>query len=228
MTKRQSKLLIFMCWALYVVAYLGRYSYKANVLPISNFYKVSDTEIGLVSSCFFFAYGAGQIINGILCKYYNLKHMLPLSVILSSIINVILFLGVLPFKYFKYMWLLNGASQSILWSSLLLVLSRNLDEKYIKKSIIVMATTVSTGTFIAYGLSALFALKDGFRFAFLVAAVAMAVAGIIWVFIYDKMTVKEKPVVETKETEKVPLTRKTDKSVIKILIILKIVHFNFY
>ena len=222
MTKRQSRLLIFMCWALYVSAYLGRYSYKSNILPISNFYKVSDTEIGLVSSFFFFAYGAGQIINGILCRYYNLKYMLPLSVIVSSVINLLLFSGILSFQYFKFMWLLNGVSQSVLWSSLMLTLSRNLDEKYIKKAIIAMSTTASIGTFIAYGLSAGFALFDGFKLSFLVAAVIMTIAGVAWLILYDKITVKENAVGATQESGELPVKQKTDKSVIKILIIFGI------
>ena len=54
MTKRQSRMLIFMCWALYVAAYIGRYSYNANKLPMSIAYGVdSDTEMGLISSFFF-------------------------------------------------------------------------------------------------------------------------------------------------------------------------------
>ena len=108
MTKRQSRLLIFMCWALYVSAYLGRYSYNSNILPISQFYKVSDTEVGLATSFFFFAYGAGQIVNGLLCKYYNLKYVLPLGIFGSVVIHVVIFTGVLPFHLIKY---LSASSQ---------------------------------------------------------------------------------------------------------------------
>ena len=72
-----------------------------------------------------------------------------------------------------------------------MILSKNLDGKYIRSSIIVMSTTASTGTLLAYGLSALFASFDGFKFSFLIGAVAMAVSAIIWVFVYDKITLKK-------------------------------------
>ena len=102
MTSKQQKSLIFMAWLLYVSAYLGRYSYNSNILPMSIFYGVSDTEMGLATSFFFFAYGAGQIINGLLCKFYNVKYVLSGALIISSIINAVVFLGVLPFSYIKF------------------------------------------------------------------------------------------------------------------------------
>ena len=209
MTKRQSNALMFMCWLLYVSAYLGRYSYNSNQLPISLFYKTTDTEVALATSFFFFAYGAGQIINGILCRYYNVKYVLSGSLIVSSVLNLAVFLG-LPFTLIKFAWLLNGVAQSVLWSSLLMTLSKNLDGNYIKTSIIVMSTTASIGTLLAYGLSALFALFDGFKFSFLTGAVLMTVSAIIWFFVYDKITIKKENIVEEIKEEK-PTEVKTKK-----------------
>ena len=220
MTKRQSKMLIFMCWALYVAAYIGRYSYNANKLPMSIAYGVdSDTEMGLISSFFFFAYGAGQIVNGLLCKYYNLKYVLPFSVTASAIINFIIFLGIAPFWSLKFLWLLNGVVQSVLWSSLLLALSRSLDEHYIKKAIIAMSTTASIGTLLAYGISALLALINGFKYTFLIAAIVMLAVAAVWLFIYDKMTDGSAKNVTAPESGDIPVKKKTDKSVFKILVI---------
>lgn len=223
MTSKQQKSLIFMAWLLYVSAYLGRYSYNSNILPMSIFYGVSDTEMGLATSFFFFAYGAGQIINGLLCKFYNVKYVLSGALIISSIINAVVFLGVLPFSYIKFLWLINGISQSVLWSSLLMVLSRNLDENHIKKAVIAMSTTAGVGTLLSYTLSAALALFGGFRFAFLTGAVLMTASALVWVFIYDKITHKNAAEVlagtaDTANVEK----KKGDKSVIKILILFGI------
>ena len=211
MTKKQSVTLMFMTWLLYVSAYLGRYSYSSNQLSISLHYGVSNFEVGLASSFFFFAYGAGQIVNGLLCRFYNPKYVLSGSLIISAIINLSVFFGI-PFSLIEYVWLLNGVVQSVLWSSLLMILSKNLDGKYIRSSIIVMSTTASTGTLLAYGLSALFASFDGFKFSFLIGAVAMAVSAIIWVFVYDKITLKkgEKLICE-KADDKVQKTKTKNK-----------------
>lgn len=189
MTRKQSLGLIAMCWLLYVTSYMGRLSYNSNQLPIAIFYGATNTEVGLATSFFFFVYGAGQIVNGFLCKHYNVRYVLSGALIIASIINFLVFLGV-PFHLIKFLWLINGIAQSVLWSSLLMTLSKNLDGKYIRLSIIVMSTTVSMGTFISYGLSALFATFNGFKFSFLAGAVAMTVSAILWFFLYGKITLK--------------------------------------
>ena len=219
MTKKQQNLLIFMCWALYVSAYLGRYSYTANIVPIISAFGKTKTETGLISSMFFFAYGAGQIINGLLCKYYNTKYMLFGSLIVSSIINVAIFLGV-PFVAYKYLWLVNGLAQSILWSSLIMTLSKNLDEHHIKKAILVMSTTTSVGVFLSYGLSALLVMFNVYQIIFLIATVVMSVSAVFWVLLYNKMTLRETPSEEEHFEVKVKQQKqKTDRSVYKILVI---------
>ena len=219
MTKKQQNLLIFMCWALYVSAYLGRYSYTANIVPIISAFGKTKTETGLISSMFFFAYGAGQIINGLLCKYYNTKYMLFGSLIVSSIINVAIFLGV-PFVAYKYLWLVNGLAQSILWSSLIMTLSKNLDEHHIKKAILVMSTTTSVGIFLSYGLSALLVMFNVYQIIFLIVTVVMSVSAVFWVLLYNKMTLRETPSEEEHFEVKVKQQKqKTDKSVYKILVI---------
>ena len=136
MSKTKQITLIIMCWLLYVAAYLGRYSYNSNILPMSIHYGATDTEMGLATSFFFFAYGAGQIVNGLLCRFYKVKYVLSSALIISAAINAVIFLGVIPFDLIKVLWLFNGIAQSVLWSSLLMVLSRNLDENHIKKAVI--------------------------------------------------------------------------------------------
>ena len=172
---------------MYTIAYLGRYSYNSNIKIIGEYFSQGKDATGLVSSMFFFFYGAGQIINGLLCKRYNKRIMLSLSLIVSAIINLVIALGV-HFTYFKFLWLLNGVSQSILWSSLILVLSENLDDQHLKKAIVVMSTCVPAGTFLAYGASALFSTFTSYNASFLLAAVGMSVVGILWFFTETKVT----------------------------------------
>ena len=157
------------------------------------------------------AYGAGQIVNGILCKFYNKKFIITFSLLSASAINLAVGLfsvnHVLPFGYVKYLWLLNGISQSFLWASLLSVLGKYLDKKYLPKSIFMMSTTVAIGTFVSYGLSAVFSFIDGgFKFSFIFAAVSMTTIGLIWCFQYNSL-IKDAPTADqltdhdTKEDE---------------------------
>ena len=71
--------LIVLCALAYFVAYIGRLSYSANIAMVCKYYTVNNVLIdnakaGLVGTCLFSTYGAGQIINGLLCKKYNAKY----------------------------------------------------------------------------------------------------------------------------------------------------------
>lgn len=171
---------IFLCWIAYITAYVGRYSYSSNIISIQEAFSTDSATTGLVSTCFFFAYGAGQVINGILCKYYKKRYVVSLALVTSAIVNFIFFLGV-PFSFMKYLWLINGISQSFLWSSFIYLLSKNLNEAELSRANVIMSTTVPLGTFLAYGCSALFVRFD-WRITFLVASIFMLFSAILWFF----------------------------------------------
>lgn len=227
MTKKKEYTLMAMCWLLYVSAYLGRYSYNSNIVPISSFYQVSNTEVSMAMTFFFFAYGAGQIINGLFCKFYNLKYVLSGALIVSALINGSVFIG-LPFKYIKYLWLLNGVAQSFLWSSLLLILARNLSGQSIKKSVVVMSTTASLGKLLTYGLSALLAIFNGFKFSFLIAALIMIASAILWIFTYRFMTEKERTEEKQKVNEQENPSAVKTKSKVNSTVVYTLVVFGIF
>ena len=60
--------LLLICWLVYACSYIGKLGYSANIVNIEKDFGVTHTMAGMASTFFFFAYGAGQIINGIFCK----------------------------------------------------------------------------------------------------------------------------------------------------------------
>lgn len=154
-------------------------NYAASMVAIIEETGAAKTAAGLVSSFFFFAYGAGQFVNGLLCHKYNSRLFIFGSLVLASIANFCM-----PFcssvSAMKWLWLLNGVVQSVLWSSLVKLQAEYLNEKDIGKSIIVMSTTTAAGTFIAYGLSALNVAFFSWRITFYIAAGVLVAASIAW------------------------------------------------
>ena len=67
--------LIALCWLVYTCSYLGKLGYNANIAKIETAYNVTHSTAGLVSTFFFFAYGIGQIFNGIFCKKYPIRYV---------------------------------------------------------------------------------------------------------------------------------------------------------
>ena len=147
---------IILCWFVYTCSYIGKMGYSANIIQIEKTFDVSHATAGIVSTCFFFAYGAGQIINGIFCKKYNVKYVIFFSLLMSGVCNLLM--GILQtFVYQKYIWFINGATLSVLWPSLIRYLSERLKKEEMSSAVVAMGTTVAVGTAAVYGLSALFA-----------------------------------------------------------------------
>lgn len=176
---------ILLCWLVYVSAYLGRYSYAANISVVIDTFGVSRADAGLVSTFFFFAYGVGQVVNGILSKYYPKRVIIPAALFVSAAVNLAVFLGA-PFGALKFLWLFNGIAQSIFWPNLVSSLSESLKPYALSKAILAMSSTVAVGTFASYGASALFSTWGGFTYSFLLGASVMLVTAVLWATLYGR------------------------------------------
>lgn len=220
LSNKKSNFLIFLCWAAYTFAYVARLNYNASMVEILSQLGTTKEAAGTVSSFFFFAYGAGQLVNGLLAKRYNTKHSVTVALAGSSVINLMMTLcqGI---DGMKYLWLLNGVFQSILWSSLIKTLSDNLADSKLSRAVMVMSTTVASGTFIAYGLAALFSyLSLNWTIIFYVASILVGATAVLW-FIGMSALQKEKnedTVAEIKTAGKLSLTPVFVFSLIVILI----------
>ena len=181
-----STLLIVLCWIVYTCSYLGKLGYNANITQIEEVYAISHSTAGMVSTFFFFAYGVGQIFNGIFCRKYNIRLVVFGSLFVSGLMNILVAISE-NFSLVKYFWLINGAALSVLWPSLIRLLSETLDEKEIGRAVIVMGTTVATGTFFVYGLSALFVAIASWFVMFFTAGILLPLIAVIWLFVYPKL-----------------------------------------
>lgn len=150
----------------------------------------THAEAGLVTTFFFFSYGIGQVVNGIMCKRYNKKFIFPIVLFVSSVLNMLILW--LPFVSFKYVWIINGFLQSCLWSSVINVLGTNLDSKHMEKALMIMGTTTTVGTIFTYGSSALFVWMGNYRIAFIFAALIMSAIGILWLLLFKNNPIYEK------------------------------------
>ncbi len=182
--------LIFLCWLIYSCSYIGKLSYSANIRPIEEAFGISYADAGTVSTFFFLAYGTGQVINGFLCKKYNVKYTIFVCLLVSAGANMIIPF-VTDFSIVKYVWLINGISMSFLWTLIIRLLSESLPKKDIPKAIVAMGTTVATGTFLVYGMSSLFVGIADFRPTFYVAAAIMLFSSLLWLAFFNRLTSAE-------------------------------------
>ena len=191
LSKRRSMLLIILAWLVYTVSYFGKVNYSANITQIIDFYGVTKAKAGAVPTFFFFAYGIGQVLNGLLCKKYNMKWMIFVSLIASGIVNLIIAVST-NFAIIKWLWLINGFALSILWPTLIRLLSESMPQEDLATSSVVMGTTVATGTLIIYGLSSVFAFFNRFKVSFYIASFSIIAVAIVWVIVYNSFVANAK------------------------------------
>ena len=200
LSNKKSNFLIFLCWAAYTFAYVARLNYNASMVEILSQLGTTKEAAGTVSSFFFFAYGAGQLVNGLLSKKYNTKYSVTVALGASCVVNLAMTFcnGI---DEMKYLWFFNGVFQSILWSSLIKTLSDNLADSKLPKAVMVMSTTVASGTFMAYGLAALFSyLNLSWTLIFYVASVLVGLVAVLW---FVGMSTIQKAKKETEITNKI-------------------------
>lgn len=223
---KASSLLIFLCWLVYTCSYVGKVNYSANINQVMDFYCVDHSSAGLVSTLFFFSYGVGQVINGLFCKKYNLKWIIFSSLAVSSIVNLIVG-ATNNFETIKYLWLLNGLAMSVLWPSLIRLLAETIDKSSMAKVSVVMGTTVATGTFFVYLLSAIF-VKIDFKLSFYLPAAIFFIVALIWLFTYTRLVGKVKTENEESEIRELKIEDNIEKSYNKFAILLTISTLAIY
>lgn len=222
-SSKSAILLIFLCFSVYFVAYLGRYSYSSNINCIIDYYNVNKANAGTVGTFFFIAYGVGQVVNGLLCKKYNPRYAISLALIISSFMNF--FVGITStdsFNVLKFYWLINGFAQSVLWSSLIRLLNESLPSNKLNTAIFVMGLPVSIGTFAIYGLSSLISgFNISFKIVFYISSVLLLVIGILWFMVVNNL--KKRCIEEKEELNVVTRLESASSNLTKAFIIIFIV-----
>ena len=204
----EATFLIFLSWLVYTISYLGKVNYSANITQAIDFYGITKAQAGTEPTFFFFAYGVGQVINGLLCKKYNIKWMIFLSLSVSGIVNLIIAVST-NFSIVKWLWLINGVSLSALWPTIIRQLSEALPKKVLGTSSVVMGTTVAIGTLIIYGLSSVFAAIHNFKLSFYTAAIAVFIVAVIWIIFYNRALSLAKNERDQEEPVKITQSEKT-------------------
>ena len=225
--KKAPLFLIMLCFMVYFLAYLGRYSYSSNINCVMEYFDINKANAGSVSTFFFISYGIGQVVHGLLCKKYNSKYSISIAVLLSGLMNMLVGItDASSFDMLKIYWLINGFTQAVLWSSLIRVLNENLPTHKLTTAIFVMGLPVSIGTFTIYGLSSLISLLNiSFKVVFFSSSILLIIMSFVWYFCFEVLknnclSLKDSNIVES--DEKTQKTAYFSKSLIVLFSILAI------
>lgn len=127
---------------------------------------LTTEQIGLLGSLFSIVYACGRLLSGGLCDRKAPWKMISLGMALCGISN--LCIGTFPpFPATALLWGINAFSQSLLWGSILRILSAIYSEEAAKKRASYMGTAVATGNLAGILLHSELISRFGAQWAFL-------------------------------------------------------------
>ena len=176
-----SRLLFWTAWLAYAAAYVGRLNFSAALTTIINQGVFTKSQAGLIGTVFFFCYGGGQLFSGILADRFSPYKLIFAGLTLSAIANFLMF-SLNDYILMTIVWGFNGLAQSLLWASVLFIISNILHPEIRYKACINIASSNVIGTLAAY-IIAMICSEFKWNTVFGISAAIMSVVVIVWVIV---------------------------------------------
>lgn len=165
--KKQNTRIFMVCYFAYLFIYVARLNLSMAAPGLKAASILSMEQIGMLGSMFSVIYACGRLLSGILSDRYPPWKMISLGLVLCGISNICFGLFP-PFAAILLLWGVNAFAQSMLWGSILRILSVIYPEQIAKKRASYMATTVAAGNLVGILLNTGLINRFGTAWAFLV------------------------------------------------------------
>lgn len=140
---------------------------------------LTSSQAGFISMIYFFAYGMGQLINGILGDRVDPKRMIFVGLFGSGIANIVM--GVCAqFAAMALIWGANGYFQAMIWAPIIRIFAEMLDEKNKVDCCVNIVTSQLIGTLLSYLLSAAVLAVLPWPGVFGAAALLLLIMAFVW------------------------------------------------
>jgi OPA family glycerol-3-phosphate transporter-like MFS transporter len=181
-----------LCWLVYFAANLGRLNLSVNLSAISAAEGISKDELGLMAALFFFAYGGGQLLSGIIAERFRPVRLVGLGIFFTGLANLVVAFST-NVRIMQLCWFLNGVAQSLIWIPMLRILTENLPKPHCIRVCIYINATGPAGMFCAYGISAVSLYFSVWRMSFFIAGFFIMSVTVLWGLRFSKNIIKALP-----------------------------------
>jgi OPA family glycerol-3-phosphate transporter-like MFS transporter len=169
------------CFIAYTAAYICRVNFSVAIPGLQTEFKFSNTNVGLISSAFFWVYALGQLVNGYLGDRFSSRKFIFTGLVISALINVA-FGYSLTLYAMILLWGANGIFQSMLWGPIVKTLSYWFPNKKHNKVAFGMSITMIFGYLIAWSSSGAMLNYLGWQWVFWLASIIVIVLAFVWYF----------------------------------------------
>lgn len=175
------KIIYLICYLAYSSIYIARVNLSmASPTLVST--EMLDTEkVGLLFGAFAAVFAVGRLINGIFSDKAQPFIMISGGLLLCALSNI-LFGFFPPFIGMLLLWSVNAYAQSMLWGSMISMMSTLYDESTAKKRTAFLSTTVAVGNIIGILLCIWLVANFGVKYAFIIPGIITLVLGFVALF----------------------------------------------
>lgn len=162
----------------YTSIYIARINLSIAGPEMMNEGVLDTVQLGLLGSVFSTVYALGRLANGSISDGKPPWVMLTTGLVAAGVANILI--GFFPpFVGIFLLWSANAYAQSMLWSSVLCVVSKIYDKDTAKKKTSLMVTSVAMGNILGILINTFIISKFGTEFAFFVPGAITVVLGVL-------------------------------------------------
>ncbi len=184
MKRNYEKIIFAVVYLAYTSIYIARVNLSMATPGLIELNVLNTAQIGILGGAFSTVYSIGRLLNGSLSDSKPPWLMITTGLAIAGLSNIVA--GFFPpFLGFFLLWSANAYAQSMLWSSILCIISGMYGKSVAKKKTSVMVTSVAMGNILGIVINSFLILTLGNRFAFVVPGILTIVLGIL-VFIFTK------------------------------------------
>ena len=140
---------------------------------------LSKTDGGIISTAYFAAYGAGQMVNGFLADKCNPRIQVAAGIAGSAAMNLIMRFANSPSAMLA-VWGINGYTQSLIWAPSFVMVSQSICWEFRAKALLLLNMAPSAGTILAYAFSGMMLRSRAWQDLFSGASAALLRTLTVW------------------------------------------------
>ena len=202
--KLRGALVFAVCYTAYVSIYIARLNLSMASPALTSLGIITKAQIGLLGSVFSVIYAVGRLVCGGLSDHKPPFVMIGSGLLLASAANIgfsylVGFSFIPPFWAMLALWSLNAFAQSMLWSSILCVITSVFGETRAKRLNSFMVTAVAVGNIAGILVDSRLILLLGFSSAFLIPGWFTLIMGAAAFIALHKIKAPGIPAVRTKK-----------------------------
>ncbi len=177
--KSWQRQLVIVAWITYAAYYLGRVNISTAMPDMQTSLDFTKSQVGLISTGFFWAYALGQLINGQLGDRLSPRRFILIGMLASAMLNFIF--GTLSlWPVMIILWTINGYFQATGWGPTLRTLANWLSPTQRRKVSGVFGSCFVAGNAFTWLLTGWLVANFGWRAAFFVPSVLLALIAVAW------------------------------------------------